>query len=148
MKKIDFTKEYLDKIISPIEVHSVKEYADAITKLWQIMDDLKMDYYSPDFYPSLEEYKDASIGSRHIGRITHCTNYVIEQSLKILQNDTLGDERNIEEKLKDIWYELIGSFDYSADQNLNIYDICMFKQALYVFEQAVKSLASNTNSLH
>ena len=86
MKKIDFTKEYLDKIISPIEVHSVKEYADAITKLWQIMDDLKMDYYSPDFYPnSLEEYKDVSIGSRHIGRITHCTNYVTEQSLKILQ---------------------------------------------------------------
>lgn len=140
MKKIEFTKEYLDRIILPTETHPIKEYIDAISRLRQAMEELNMNYHTPDFYPALEEYKDFSIANRHIGRISSCTNYVIEQSLKILQNNTIGDKHAIEEKLKDIWYELISSFDYSSDYDINIYDICIFKQALYIFEQAVKSL--------
>lgn len=143
MKKIEFTKEYLDKIILPTETHSIEEYIDAISELRQIMEKLNMDYHVPDFYPALEEYKDFGIANHHIGRISYCTNYVIEQSLKILQNDTLEDKHAIEEKLKDVWYELISSFDYSSDYDINIYDICLFKQALCVFEQAVKSLMSS-----
>jgi len=144
MKKIEFTREYLDKIILPTETHSVEEYFNAISKLRQIMGELNMDYHTPDYYPALEEYKDYSIANHHISRISYCTNYVIEQSLKILQNNTLRSEHAIEEKLKDIWHELISSFDYSSDYDINIYDICLFKQALHIFEQAVKSLMSDT----
>ena len=144
MKKIEFTKEYLDKIILPTETHSIEEYSDAISKLRQIMKNLNMDYYTPDYYTALGEYKDISVANQHIGRISFCTNYVIENSLEILQNNALEDKHNIEKNLKDIWHELISSFDYSSDYDINIYDICLFEQALYVFEQAVKSLMPNS----
>lgn len=139
MKKIEFTTEYLDKIISPNETHSVEEYLNAISKLRQIMVDLKMDYHTPDFYPAIEEYKNYATANSHIGRISYCTNYVIEQSLNILQSD-----KNIaEENLKNIWHELISSFDYSPDYDINIYDVCLFKQALDVFERALQYLANS-----
>lgn len=147
IKNKDFTN-YLDKIISASEQHTVDEWLGAFKKLLEIMKELNLD---PDLYMhsmGVESLKINLIKSEpliinEVARLNYCTKRVLDSSIEIVQISSRNEFKydDISGLIREAWWELISLFDYSSDLYLNIYSLCLFNNLALTLKKTVEIVA-------
>ena len=149
LKNEEFTRKYLDKIITASEQHTINEWLDAFEKLSETIHELGLDIHNigaESLKTNLAE--NESQITREAQRINSCTELILDSSLKIVQISSeegfqYGD---ISDLIRSAWWELISFFDYSPNLYVNIYAICLFDSSAQTLEKAIKIAAGKLST--
>ena len=144
IKNIEFTKNYLDKIIVASEQHTIDEWLNAFKRLSETMKELNLDMNNMDtesLKTNLAENESRIIYEAK--RFDSCAESIFDSSIKIIQASSKEGFQydDVSELIRSAWWELISFFDYSPDLYLNIYALCLFNNLALTLEKSVKIVA-------